>query len=124
MSEKENLGSVEVPLSEGIKWADKYKKGPGADEDGDKKVTGYLIPLATLNGVLSIPDIDAVRAYKGINNAGEQVLMFVGARLDPKTGIYKDVYQKGIYAEDGGDGDYVYDATSPCPPNGDPESPL
>lgn len=121
--ELENLGGVEIKLSEGIKWAAKYRTGVTEDEDeAKKKIDGYLIPLATLNQVLD-QQIDAVRAYKGINNAGEQVLMFVGAVLDPKTGIYRDVFKKGITAENDGE-DVVYDSTRPCPPYGDPESPL
>lgn len=134
MSEKqnlENLGSVEVPLSVGEAWAAKYQKAPGADEDGKNKTTAYLIPLATLQAVLANP-IDAVRAYKGINNAGEQCLIFVGTQLDEKTGIYKDVFFPaggsgeiaGREAETATDATVVYDATRPCPPNGDPTSPL
>jgi hypothetical protein len=124
MSEKQNLGSVEVPLTEGVTWAKKYHKAPASDEEGDKKVDSYLIPLETLKLVLD-QDISAVRAYKGINNAGEQVLMFVGTKFDPKTGIYRDVFKTGT--EEGKydlPTDVVYDATRPSPPNGDPESPL
>ncbi|KFF04076.1 hypothetical protein [Flavobacterium reichenbachii] len=121
MSEK-IFGSVEIPLSEGTLWADKYKKASGLEEDGKKKVCGYLIPLETLKLVLD-QDIDAVRAYKGINNAGEQVLMFVGTKLDPETGIYRDVFKTGQQLKSG-DGDVVYDASRPCPPYGDPESPM
>ncbi|TDW47417.1 hypothetical protein EV144_105444 [Flavobacterium sp. 270] len=123
MAEKENFGSVEISLSEGIVWADKYKKAPGLDEDGKKKINAYLIPLETLKLVLD-QDIDAVRAYKGINNAGEQVLMFVGTKLDPKTGIYKDVFKTSSLGGSEGDGAVLYDASRPCPPYGDPESPL
>jgi len=122
MSEKLNLGSVEIPLSEGQKWAKRYKGASGSDEEGIKKVCGYLIPLETLKLVLD-QDIDAVRAYKGINNAGEQILMFVGTKYDPKTGIYRDVFKSGVDLESG-DGDVVYDATRPVPPYGDPESPM
>lgn len=133
MSEKqnlENLGSVEVPLSVGETWAAKYRKAPGIEEDGKNKTTAYLIPLATLQAVLANP-IDAVRAYKGINNAGEQCLIFVGTQLDEKTGIYKDVFfpasgdsVNAAKEAEATDAQVVYDATRPCPPNGDPTSPL
>ncbi|KAF2506456.1 hypothetical protein [Flavobacterium foetidum] len=120
----QNLGSVEIPLSEGIEWAKKYRDAPKETEEGKGKVNGYLIPLATLKLVLE-QDIDAVRAYKGINNAGEQILMFVGTKLDPETGIYRDVFFPGTGVEaKSNDGSVVYDATRPCPPNGDPESPM
>lgn len=117
----ENLGSVEVALSTAKVWVDKYRKAPALEEDGRKKIDAYLIPLQTLKLVLD-QDIDAVRAYKGINNAGEQVLLFVGTKLDKATGIYRDVFKSGNGVEN--DGPVTYDATRPCPPNGDPESPL
>ena len=129
MLEKENLGSVEIPLAEGKLWADKYRKSSGLEEDGKNKVDAYLIPLETLKQVLD-QDIDAVRAYKGINNAGEQCLIFVGTQLDEKTGIYKDVFFPASGAVNAAkeaeatDAQVVYDATRPCPPNGDPTSPL
>jgi len=124
MSEKQNLGSVEIPLKDGVDWAKKYHKAPASDEEGDKKTNAYLIPLESLKLVLALKDISAVRAYKGINNAGEQVLMFVGTKLDPETGIYRDVFQSGTEGKYDLPTDVVYDATRPCPPNGDPESPL
>ncbi|WP_428229763.1 hypothetical protein [Flavobacterium sp.] len=117
---KENLGSVEVALTEAKVWVDKYRKAPAENEEGKKKVDAYLIPLESLKLVLD-QDIDAVRAYKGINNAGEQVLLFVGTKLDKKTGIYRDVFKSGSEFENDA---VAYDATRPCPPNGDPESPL
>ncbi|WP_316635692.1 hypothetical protein [uncultured Flavobacterium sp.] len=116
----ENLGSVEIALSVGESWTANYRKIPGLEEDASKKTTAYLIPLATLQSVLK-HQIDAVRAYKGINNAGQQVLIFVGTRLDA-DGIYRDVFFPGDGIENGGE--VVYDATRPCPPNGDPNSPL
>jgi hypothetical protein len=127
MLENENLGSVEIPLTEGKLWAEKYRRSSGLEEDGKNKVDAYLIPLETLKQVLD-QDIDAVRAYKGINNAGQQVLMFVGTKLDAKTGIYKDVFKTGVAAKDSAatadGGGVVYNMTQPCPPNGDPTSPM
>ncbi|MEP6803385.1 MAG: hypothetical protein ABI892_02600 [Flavobacterium sp.] len=120
MSEEKNLGSVEVGLTQAKVWVDKYRKAPAENEEGKNKTNAFLIPLETLKLVLD-QDIDAVRAYKGINNAGEQVLLFVGTKLDKKTGIYRDVFKTGSELEND---DVVYDATRPCPPNGDPESPL
>jgi|GEM_PF-489655 len=124
MSEKLNLGSVEIPLSEGIVWADNYRKDSETEEGRRrKKVDGYLIPLETLKLVLN-QDIDAVRAYKGINKAGEQTLIFVGAKWDSKEEIYRDVFK--MEGDEGGvEGEpVVYDGTRPVPPYGDPNSPL
>ncbi|WET01472.1 hypothetical protein [Flavobacterium sp. YJ01] len=123
MSEKLDLGSVEIPLSEGIVWADKYRKSIQTEEGRKKQVDGYLIPLESLKLVMD-QDIQAVRAYKGINKAGEQTLILVGAKWDAEKQIYVDVFK-----EEKGDGveggvPLVYDGTRPVPPYGDPESPL
>ncbi|WJS94893.1 hypothetical protein NYQ10_00210 [Flavobacterium johnsoniae] len=126
MSEKLDLGSVEIPLSEGIVWADKYRKSIQTEEGRKKQVDGYLIPLESLKLVMD-QDIQAVRAYKGINKAGEQTLILVGAKWDAEKQIYVDVFKdkKGDGVEDGDDDDpLVYDGTRPVPPYGDPESPL
>ncbi|AXB55112.1 hypothetical protein [Flavobacterium fluviale] len=124
MSEELNLGSVEIPLSEGIVWADKYRRDAETEEGRRrKKVDGYLIPLETLKLVLD-QDIEAVRAYKGINKAGEQTLIFVGAKWDAAKQIYVDVF-KTEGSEEGVEGvPVVYDGARPVPPYGDPDSPL
>jgi hypothetical protein len=123
MSQEENfekLGSVEVSLSVAETWTANYRKASAEQDELGKKTGAYLIPLETLKSVLANP-IDAVRAYKAINNAGEQVLVFVGTKLDEK-GIYRDVFFSGDTIENSES--VVYDATRPCPPYGDPTSPL
>lgn len=122
MSEKLNFGSVEIPLSEGVEWTKKYRDSKEVAEEG-KKITGYLIPLNTLKLVLD-QDIDAVRAYKGINNAGEETLLFVGTKFDPNTGIYMDVFNSGAESKITEGNFVVYDTLRPVPPFGDPDSPL
>ncbi|MCI9846971.1 hypothetical protein [Flavobacterium pectinovorum] len=123
MSGKLNFGSVEIPLSEGAEWTKKYRDSK--EVTGEGKITGYLIPLDALKLVLD-QDIDAVRAYKGINNAGEETLIFVGTKLDPETGIYRDVFRSGANetAKTTAGGAVVYDTSRPVPPFGDPASPL
>lgn len=116
----ENLGSVEVELSVAEVWTANYRKASAEEEEAGRRTNAYLIPLATLKSVLEHP-IDAVRAYKAINKAGEQVLVFVGTKLDDK-GIYRDVFFSGNEIENAES--VVYDATRPCPPYGDPTSPL
>ncbi|WP_264525087.1 MULTISPECIES: hypothetical protein [unclassified Flavobacterium] len=126
MSEEKNLGSVEVSLAVGQEWARKFRK---AKIDGREKVDAYLIPIESLKLVMD-QDIDAVRAYVGINNAGEQNLMLVGTKRDPKTGIYVDVFKQqqsltGARTAGEGEGeDVLYDASRPCPPYTDPNSPM
>ncbi|KAF2081422.1 MULTISPECIES: hypothetical protein [Flavobacterium] len=120
MSEELNSESIRISLSEGITWADKYRKDTGIEEGKRKKVDGFLIPLETLKLVLD-QDIQAVRAYNGINNDGEQTLIFVGAKWDPEKRIYVDVFKNdGLFTG----GDVVYDGARPVPPYGDPDSPL
>jgi translation elongation factor EF-Tu-like GTPase len=120
MAEEKNLGSVEVSLAVGQEWAKKYRNTK--EEEGRKKVNAYLIPLESIKLVLE-QDIDAVRAYVGINNAGEQNVMLVGTKLNKETGIYVDVFKKAVEAKNNG-GDVVYDASRPSPPYDDPDSPM
>jgi hypothetical protein len=120
MAETNFPGKIEISLSVGKEWAKKYRDSK--EDEVKNKVDAYLIPLESLKLVLN-QDIDAVRAYKGINDDGEQILMFVGTKLDEKTGIYVDVFPNEGNA-DATTGAVVYDGTRPCPPFGDPESPL
>lgn len=120
MSDQSNLGSVEVSLAQGKEWAKKYRNK--REDVGEKKIEAYLIPLESIRMVLN-QDIDAVRAYIGINNAGEQNVMLVGTKYDKETNVYVDVFKKGEAAELNG-GDVVYDASRPAPPYDDPNSPM
>ncbi|MEO7978642.1 hypothetical protein [Flavobacterium sp.] len=122
MAEEKFPGKIEIALSTGIQWAEKFRN-PKTEET--KKIEAYLIPLESLEKVLRLKEsrkIDAVRAYVGINELGEQNLMFVGAKLDASTGIYKDVFGEGTNNIESGS--FVYDGSRPCPPFGDPDSPL
>ncbi|MFH7004812.1 hypothetical protein [Flavobacterium bizetiae] len=122
MSEEKFPGKIEISLAVGQEWSKKYKESPeGRAKDS---VNAYLVPLESLEAVLKLKEslkIDAARAYKGINEQGEQTLMFVGAKKNEKTGIYEDVFLEG-------DGDLatavLYDGTRPCPPFGDPTTPV
>lgn len=122
MSEESKFGPVEITLTEGITWADNYRKIPKSDEDAKRKVEGYLIPVESLKLVLK-QGVDAVRAYKAINNDGAQTLILVGTKLNKKTGIYEDVFSDGT-TEECANAPVVYDGARPVPPFGDPDSPL
>ena len=113
-------GKIEIALSIGIQWAEKFRNSKTEEA---KKIEAYLIPLESLEKVLKLKEtkkIDAVRAYVGINELGEQNLMFVGAKLDANTGIYKDVFGDGTNNVESGS--VVYDGSRPCPPFGDPNT--
>ncbi|MDR7212644.1 hypothetical protein [Flavobacterium piscis] len=123
MAEEKFPGKIEIALSTGIQWAKKFRDLKAEEV---KKVSAYLIPLESLEAVLRLKEtqnIDAVRAYVGINESGEQNLMFVGAKLDAGTGVYKDVFGEGT-EENVEEESVVYDGSRPCPPFGDPESPI
>jgi len=121
MAEEKFPGKIEIELSTGIEWAKKFR----TSKVEESKINGYLIPLETLEEVLKLKhtlQIDAVRAYVGINDSGEQNLIFTGAKLDLDTEIYKDVFGE---KSSGLKGEFVvYDGSRPCPPCTDPESPM
>jgi hypothetical protein len=122
MADQTFPGKIEIGLSTGIQWAKKYRN---SRTDDAKKIDGYLIPIESLEAVLKLKEtqkIDSVRAYIGISESGEQNLIFVGAKLDAKTGIYKDVFASAANAIEMEN--VVYDGSRPCPPCADPESPM
>lgn len=121
MSEEKFPGKIEITLPTAQEWVKKYKE-PKL-EAKSKKIDAYLIPLESLQKVMD-QKIDAVRAYKGINELGEETLMFVGTVLNTKTGIYEDVFPQAFNNEVASETEIVYDGGRPCPPYGDPNSPM
>ena len=59
-------------------------------------------------------DIDAARAYIGIDDDGVERLMIVGTKYDPKTDTYVDMISGTTNGETLVEGD-IYDFTQPCP---------
>ncbi len=116
-------GNIEISLQTAEKWTKAYKIDTEI-EDSKKKVNAFLIPRESLEAVLALKT-DAVRAYLGINDNKEKTLLFVGANKD-ETGIYRDVFGTSLTEKDSSseDNSVVYDFTRPCPPHGDPDSPL
>lgn len=116
--------NTQISLADAQEWVKKWKDTSGETEI-KKKVNSYLIPKVNLEKVLA-QDIDAARAYIGINNEGEQTIMLVGTKKDPKTGIYVDLIpgygtaQKMAQTDSG-----IYDFSQPSPPEvGDVNSPM
>lgn len=116
MSEKPFPEPIEVSLSTAKEWEKRYEDDTTV-EDPKNKVKSFLIPRESLEQVLLL-NADAVRAYIGINDQKEKTLLFVGAKLDAKTGKYIDVY--GPPVQDNNQESYkeevVYDGTRPSPP--------
>ena len=110
-----------IPLATAQKWAKRWTKVESG-YNRHHKVNAFLIPKADLLEVLA-EDVDAVRAYIGVDDENREKLMFVGTKLNQATGIYEDMITVGV-----GNGsaaqDDIYDFTQPCPPEGDPASPL
>ena len=123
MSEEKLPKEIEITLPTAQEWVRKYKETAVESESRAKKIDGYLIPIESLQGVMK-QIIDAVRAYVGINDQGEQTLMLVGTRLNLKTGIYEDVFPKAVNNEAAKEAEIVYDGVRTCPPYGDPNSPM
>lgn len=124
MNEETFPEPVQVPLSTAEKWTKEYQND-FTIEDSTSKVKAFLIPRESLEKVLAL-NTNAVRAYIGINDKKEKTLLFVGANKDGK-GIYRDVFGPPLLEQSQttfGGGGTVYDASRPCPPNGDPNSPL
>lgn len=116
MNEETFPNPIQIPLATAEAWEKRYEDDKTI-EDNDKKVKSFLIPRESLELVLQL-DTDAVRAYIGINDQKEKTLLFVGAKLDEKTGKYIDVYGPPATANKGLDsaGDVVYDGVRPSPP--------
>ena len=122
-TEKPYLNKVTnaISLNEAQRWAKRWSKEEG-QYNKHHNVNAFLIPKVDLLEVLN-EGVDAVRAYIGVDDNGAEKLMIVGTKLDPKTGIYVDMITVGIGNVEG-EQDNIYDFTEPCPPAGDPKSPL
>lgn len=123
MNEETFPGPIQISLAKAKEWEKKYHDDTTLAES-KKKAIAFLIPRESLEKVLEL-DTEAVRAYIGINDQDEKTLLFVGAKLDKKTGKYIDVYgqssalQKTAAATEDAEEDaeeVVYDGTRPSPP--------
>ncbi|TDE45818.1 hypothetical protein E0I26_03785 [Flavobacterium rhamnosiphilum] len=110
-----------ILLKDAQKWAKRWTKKEG-NYNKHHELHAFLIPKIDLLEVLR-EDVDAVRAYIGIDDNGVEKLMIVGTKYDPATNIYVDMITVGdgnvaAVADD------IYDFTRPCPTTCDPNSPL
>lgn len=110
-----------IPLKTAQKWSKRWSKQEG-DYNKHHELHAFLIPKIDLLEVLR-EDVDAVRAYIGINDEGAEKLMIVGTKYDPGTKIYVDMITVGV-GNATAQQDDIYDFTSPCPPDCDPSSPI
>lgn len=117
-SSQKTVNAITLPTAK--KWADRWSKKEGA-YNNHHKVKAFLIPKADLLEVLS-EEVDAVRAYIGIDDNNTEKLMIVGTKLNPVTGIYEDMIT--VEVGNGSVPDDIYDFTEPCPSACDPKSPM
>jgi hypothetical protein len=110
-----------IPLKTAQKWAKRWKKKEG-NYNKHHNLQAFLIPKIDLLEVLA-EGVDAVRAYIGVDDNDVEKLMIVGTKLDKATGIYVDMITVGV-GDMTAEQDDIYDFTHPCPPAGDPKSPL
>lgn len=122
---KLKVGDTRIELVTAQKWVRRWKD-PKECIEARKKVDSYLIPVQNL-ALLLAQGIDAARAYIGINDVGEQTLMFVGTKYDKTTGIYVDMipgYKNSDEVCNTGESG-IYDFSEPSPPHkGDDDSPM
>ncbi|UFH36885.1 hypothetical protein [Flavobacterium acetivorans] len=120
-----NTGEVKkintIPLKEAKAWVNRWSKKEG-HYNKHHELHAFLIPKIDLIEVLA-EGVDAVRAYIGVDANNVEKLMIVGTKLNPETGIYEDMITIGAGAS-ATEQDDIYDFSTPCPPAGDPESPL
>ncbi len=90
-----------IPLETAQNWAREYRKNPA------NTVFAHLIPRINLVQLLACPDGNDVRAYIGIDDYGQQKLMFVSVDASGKDLL------------DDKKGQLVYDNSAMNPPNGD-----
>lgn len=111
MSERVNT----IDLETAQKWAKKWRKVEGS-YNAHHELFAFLIPKEDLTQLLA-ENIDAVRAYLGVDDNDVEKLMLVGTKYNPVTDIYVDMTpDKAV------DSGYIYDFTRPCPTFCDPGS--
>ncbi|MEP2935261.1 MAG: hypothetical protein ABJM06_06060 [Gilvibacter sp.] len=104
-----------VSLQDAETWTAEWRKqNPG-------NVKAFLIPTDDLTGVLA-ENPDKVRAYIGIklNGDGTQEAKLLIVAADRVGSIYEDQ----LPPQQGDNGNYIFDFTSPCPTDCDPNSSL
>ncbi|WP_306351125.1 hypothetical protein [Flavobacterium sp. '19STA2R22 D10 B1'] len=114
----ENKFDTTIKLDVAQKWARRWREEEST-YNAHNELHAFLIPKEDLLGILS-EEIDAVRAYIGVDDDNIEKLMFVGARYDKKVETYIDMITVESNRSDG----QIYDFTRPCPPSCDITSPL
>lgn len=131
--EKPQVKSINaIPLKTAQNWTKRWRNNESSYNKYNE-LNAFLIPSIDLAEVLAEKGSDYVRAYIGVEKIeattkGEkptyvEKLMFVATQFNPTTGIYEDLITDGIGSATN-EQEGIYDFSQPCPPNGDPNSPL
>jgi excinuclease UvrABC helicase subunit UvrB len=114
MSEEKNT----ITLAEAIHWTARWRKKAG-DFNKHHELYGFVIPKKDLQEILT-EDVDAVRAYIGMDDENNGKLILVGAKYDDtEIDMLSDMLPEKSWFRGN-----IYDFTRPCPPACDYESPL
>lgn len=112
MSKRTN--TISLPTAQ--TWARKWRKEEGT-YNAHHELHAFLIPKEDLTELLA-EDVDAVRAYIGVDENDVEKLMLVGTKHNAETSVYTDMLPG---EEPEGE---IYDFTTPCPTVCDENSPL
>ncbi|MCL6462421.1 hypothetical protein SAMN05444372_10231 [Flavobacterium micromati] len=129
-NQKKTVNSI--PLKTAQKWAKRWRNKESSYNKYNE-LSAFLIPSIDLAEVLAEKGSEYVRAYIGVEKIapttkGEkptyvEKLMFVATKLNLETGIYEDMIPLAS-DNDTNEEIGIYDLSRPCPPYGDPTSPL
>ncbi|MXN90791.1 hypothetical protein GR160_06090 [Flavobacterium sp. Sd200] len=98
-----------ISLTTAREYATKWRK-ENSGYDRHNKLHAFLIPKDNLEALLK-EDIDAVRAYLGVDENGVEKLMIVGTKWSPATETQDDKLPLLGTKLEG----KIYDFTLPCP---------
>lgn len=97
-----------IELEDAIRYAKRWRKEEGTYYQHNE-LHAFLIPKEDFQGILT-ENVDAVRGYLGVDDNGEEKLMFVGTKYDEVTETYIDMLPGRSFDEAN-----IYDITRPCP---------
>ena len=111
-----SLQENEINLTDAKRFAAKWRQVEGT-YNAHHELHAFVIPTVDLQELLA-ENPSAVRAYLGVDDLGEEKLMFVGTTYNEET----DTYVDNVPLSKVSDG--IYDFSRPCPNLCDKESPL
>lgn len=97
-----------ITLETAQRWARKWREEE-AEYNAHNDVHGFLIPIEDIQLLLE-ENIDAIRAYIGVDENNVEKLMLVGTKYNEEQCTYDDMLPGAPHAGK------IYDFTQPCPP--------